>query len=82
MSDHKPFGDSNEFDDADMAAVGRALIDTLNSNAGHSVLKGWAPAQCPSEIVVDLLNRIDEMAIAQAVGHQMEGGDDVRKRRI
>lgn len=47
-------------DDADMAAVGRALMETIDANIGEPPLKGWAPAQCPSEIVGDLLNMIDE----------------------
>ncbi len=47
-------------DDDDMASVGRALMDTIDANIDQKPLKGWAPAQCPSEIVGDLLNMIDE----------------------
>jgi hypothetical protein len=48
-------------DDQDMADVGRALMETINSNSRHGELKGWAPTNCPSEVVTDLLNRIDEL---------------------
>lgn len=40
----------------DMAAVGRALMHAIAAHAP----KGWAPADCPSEIVGDLRNAIDE----------------------
>jgi hypothetical protein len=47
----------NEYDEAeDMANVGRALIATIASNVG----KDWHPAECPSEIVVDLINERDD----------------------
>lgn len=52
------FGDEDE----DMAAVGRSLMEILQSNRDHSFLKHWRPAQCPSEIVTDLLNELDERA--------------------
>lgn len=49
-----------DFTDEDMAEVGRALMQTLNDNRNHILLKNWHPLQCPSEIVVDLLNAWDE----------------------
>jgi len=44
----------------DMANVGRALMEALRDHAGSPHLKGWAPADCPSEIVGDMLNMLDE----------------------
>lgn len=47
-------------DTEDMAAVGRALMDAIESFSDEPPLKGWAPAQCPSEIVGDLVNMLEE----------------------
>ncbi|WP_433910406.1 hypothetical protein [Sphingomonas yabuuchiae] len=44
----------------DMANVGRALMTAIADNAGCPPLKGWHPANCPSEIVSDLLNMLDD----------------------
>lgn len=56
----------------DMANVGEALMEVLRMNAEHPRLKGWAPADCPSEIVTDLLNDFDdELAAAHATIHQL-----------
>ncbi len=57
-----PAPDTNEDDytDEDMAAVGRGLMEALRINSGHAFLQDWHPADCPSEIVVDLLNALDE----------------------
>lgn len=44
----------------DMANVGRALMTAIADNAGSPPLKGWHPADCPSEIVSDLLNMLDD----------------------
>jgi hypothetical protein len=44
-------------DTEDMAAVGRALMETIKHNAPE----GWAPNDCPSEIVTDLLNDIADL---------------------
>jgi hypothetical protein len=44
----------------DMANVGRALMTAIADNASSPPLKGWHPADCPSEIVVDLLNMLDD----------------------
>lgn len=40
----------------DMAEVGRALMQAIATHAPA----GWAPADCPSEIVGDLRNALDE----------------------
>lgn len=48
-------------DHDDMAAVGNALMDAIEKNyAGHPFMKQWHPCDCPSEIVGDLLNALDE----------------------
>lgn len=44
----------------DMANVGSALMEALSDYREHPCIKGWAPADCPTEIVGDLLNVIDE----------------------
>ena len=46
-----------EFADDDMAAVGRATMAAIKSCAPP----GWAPSNCPSEIVCDLRNQRDEL---------------------
>lgn len=51
-----------EYDDEDMAAVGRALMEALEQARNSDPwMKTWAPLQCPSEIVFDLLNRIADV---------------------
>lgn len=50
-------------DPADMEAVGNALMDAIEKDfASHPFMKGWHPADCPTEIVGDLLNALDEAA--------------------
>ena len=51
--------EDEEYDDEDMAAVGRALMEAIKQArlSGDTFMKSWAPLQCPSEIVFDLLNR-------------------------
>lgn len=49
-------------EDRDMAEVGSALMATLTACNDHPALKYWAPLNCPSEIVVDLLNALDEVS--------------------
>ncbi len=49
----------DEFEDEDMAAVGRALMETLRLN-----YPSWMPLQCPSEVVVDLLNKLYDARMA------------------
>ena len=56
LETHSQFGKEDE----DMAAVGRALMEVLESNRNHIFLEHWLPAQCPSEIVCDLLNELDD----------------------
>jgi hypothetical protein len=43
-------------EEADMAEVGRALMKAIETHAP----KGWNPNDCPSEIVGDLRNMLDE----------------------
>ena len=48
--------------------VGEALMKTIERNADALKAAGWtAPMDCPSEIVVDLLNLLDEAKAAPAV---------------
>lgn len=51
-------------DEADMAAVGRALMATLDACQDHPLLKDWSPAECPSEVVTDLLDLYDDQRAA------------------
>lgn len=44
----------------DMANVGEALMEAIRDYSGHSFIEHWHPADCPSEIVGDLLNALDE----------------------
>lgn len=56
---------SDQYTAEDMEEVGRRLIDTLH--ASRDCLKSWYPADCPTEIVVDLINaRDDARAVALA----------------
>lgn len=51
-----------EYSDEDMAAVGRAFMEAIEqARRADPWVKGWSPAQCPSEIIFDLLNRIDDV---------------------
>lgn len=59
--------DGTVYMDDDLAAVGQALLMTISSNSGHAFLKNWQPADCPSEIVCDLLNALDEAKAKNAV---------------
>jgi hypothetical protein len=45
---------------ADMANVGRALIERIGTETKSGPLEGWMPADCPTEIVTDLLNRLED----------------------
>lgn len=45
---------------ADMANVGEALMEAIRDYSGHAFMQHWHPADCPSEIVGDLLNALDE----------------------
>jgi hypothetical protein len=61
------------YDEAeDMAEVGRALMKAIEANAPD----GWHPADCPSEIVGDLRNMLDEANAALAAAQPQ--GDDAR----
>lgn len=44
----------------DMANVGEALMEAIRDYSGHPFMQHWHPADCPSEIVGDLLNALDE----------------------
>lgn len=47
--------------------VGEALLETIERNADALKAAGWtAPMDCPSEIVVDLLNLLDEAKAAMS----------------
>jgi hypothetical protein len=46
--------------DESLYEAGEALVKAIEDNREHPALKNWAPTQCPSEVVVDLLNVIDE----------------------
>lgn len=57
----QPAQDEREaFTDDDMAAVGRALMAAVEAHAPDD----WHPADCPSEIVGDLRNMLDEARAA------------------
>jgi len=54
-------GGEAERDPEDMQAVGNSLMDAIEKDfADHPFMKGWHPADCPTEIVGDLLNALDE----------------------
>lgn len=69
---------SDQYTPEDMEEVGRRLIDTLHDN--RNSLKGWFQADCPTEIVCDLINARDEalaeLATARAAAVPA-GGDEV-----
>jgi len=66
----------------DMANVGRALMKAIADNAGSPPLKGWHPADCPSEIVSDLLNLLDDAtrAAPPATDREAVDRDELAKR--
>jgi hypothetical protein len=48
----------------DMADVGSAFMEAIEqARTSNQWVRHWSPAQCPSEIIFDLLNRIDDMQI-------------------
>lgn len=51
-------------DDADMADVGRSLMQAIENYKTHPFLQHWHPANDPAEIVGDLLNAYDEQTAA------------------
>jgi hypothetical protein len=55
-----------------MAAAGESLMSAIEANSNHPSLKDWAPAECPSEIVGDLLEEIDVLTarLARVEGQQ------------
>lgn len=55
-----------EPEDESLYEVGEALIKAIENNLNHPALKGWSPTDCPSEIVCDLLNYIDELPASDA----------------
>lgn len=42
----------------DMANVGRSLLERIADHSREGPLKGWHPADCPTEVVCDLLNML------------------------
>lgn len=74
-------GCSDAADLEDMAKVGKSLLDAIATNSKSGPLKGWAPADDPAEVVVDLLNmledqkpvrHVDDMNDAVLVGMALE----------
>jgi hypothetical protein len=63
-----------EDDTEDMAAVGRAFMEAIEqARLSDPWVKTWAPIQCPSEIIFDLLNReVDQES--QAKEPEASGG--------
>lgn len=52
----------------DMANVGRTLMERIAENSSDGPLKGWHPADCPTEVVCDLLNMLaDASALAMSL---------------
>lgn len=50
-----------DYTDEDMAAVGRAFMDAIDqARMADPWVKDWSPSQCPSEIIFQLINRVDE----------------------
>jgi hypothetical protein len=60
----------------DMANVGESLMEAIRDYSSHEFLKGWHPADCPTEIVGDLLNALDE-ALANTPAASSVGADDL-----
>ena len=48
---------TENFSDEDMAVVGRAFMEAISNCAP----KDWRPMECPSEIVGDLVNDLEEL---------------------
>lgn len=46
----------------DMANVGTDLMEALKDYGEHPQIKGWHPADCPTEIVGTLLNALDKQS--------------------
>ncbi|MDR6144977.1 hypothetical protein QE363_000770 [Sphingomonas sp. SORGH_AS870] len=63
----------------DMANIGRALMTAIADNAGCPPLIGWHPADCPSEIVVDLLNMMESNRFTKLVDRIANWSDDELK---
>ncbi len=59
----------------DMANVGRSLLERIADNAACPPLKGWHPADCPTEVVTDLLNMLDEAKTGGVVVRFDERGE-------
>ena len=54
-------GTAQSDDDEDMANVGRAFMEAIEqARTSDPWMKDWAPIQCLSEIIFDLLNRFDD----------------------
>jgi hypothetical protein len=66
MSSEKVVANHLQYSDDDMTAVGRALMKVLSDRHCHSFLKNWHPADCPSEVINDLLNALDEAEQGEA----------------
>jgi hypothetical protein len=53
----------------DMANVGEALMEAIRDYSGAEFMKNWHPADCPSEIVGDLLNALEEAQTQRAASN-------------
>lgn len=62
-----------------MARIGRALVEAISSCGGHGFLRGWMPADCPSEVVVDLITGLD--AAEQRVAEQATRIEQLEKQQ-
>lgn len=58
-------GCRDEADLQDMANVGKALMERVADVVEHGPLKGWSPADCPTELVTDLANELVELRIVR-----------------
>jgi hypothetical protein len=60
---HSPAIPDRPSDEEDMAKIGRSLMAAIDANLGHPLLKDWAPAEDPAEIVGDLLWAYDQAKV-------------------
>jgi len=69
-----------ERDPVDMEAVGNSLMDAIEKDyADHPFMKNWHPVDCPTEIVGDLLNALEEATAQQATDADVMIGQFIAK---
>lgn len=56
---------------ADMARIGKSLMDTIAIVTKDGPLKGWAPAEDPAEIVTDLMNMLHDATTGRAEAEKL-----------